>query len=100
MAAISILSLDSWSQRSVSRTGLLEQVKRAERRRFPRNEALDFDAELSKRNVHLTIVAEDVTAPGPAGLVAYLVLTRTKSTAIVHKLCVLEQYRRRGIASQ
>jgi len=50
--------------------------------------------------VHLTIVAEDVTAPGLAELVAYLVLTWTKSTALLHKLCVLEQYRRRGMASQ
>ena len=100
MAAISVLSLGSWSQLSVARTGLLEQVKQAERRTFPRNEALDFDTELAKRNVHFTIIAEDVTAPGPARLVAYLVLARIKSTATVHKLCVLDQYRRLGVASQ
>jgi len=100
MAAISVLSLESWSQTSTSRTDLLDQVKRAERKTFPRNEALDFEAELSKRNVQLTIIAENVSAPGPARLAAYLVLTRTRSTALLHKLCVLKQYRRRGIASQ
>lgn len=95
-----MLSLGSWSQSSVARIGLLEQLKRAERRIFPRSEALDLDTELSKRNVYLTIVADDVTALGPARLVAYLLLTRTKSTAIVHKLCVLDEYRRLGVATQ
>ena len=100
MATISVLSLPSWSQLSAYSTDIIAQVKRAERKTFPRSEALDFDTELFKRNVELMAVVEDAPAPRQLSLVAYLVITRIHSMALLHKLCVLERYRRRGIASQ
>ena len=92
-----VLCLSSWSQVSPSKRDLIAQVKQAERKAFPRNEALDFDAELSKRNVELLLVIEDAPMMSQQKVVAYSVVTRTRSIAFLHKLCVLELYRRRGI---
>ena len=73
-------------------TDLLEQIKRIERRVFPKDEALDFDMELNKRNTEMTVVL------GDAKVVAYMVYARLHGIALLHKICVLESYQRRGTA--
>lgn len=100
MATISIFCFPSWSHTSTPNAHLLDQVKRAERKTFPRNEVFDFETELLKHNVQMTIVAQDAPAQGQTDLVAYSVVTRVHSTALLHELCVLEQHRRRGIGYQ
>ena len=100
MAIISILSLTSWSPFSAISSDVVAKIKRTERKVFPRNEALDFETELSKRNVELVAVVEIEPAASQLKLVAYLVVTRVYNIALLHKLCVAEEYRRRGIATQ
>ena len=78
----------------------MAKIKRTERKVFPRNEALDFETELSKRNVELVAVVEIESAASQLKLVAYLVVTRVHNIAFLHKLCVVEEYRRHGIATQ
>ena len=78
---------------------LLAQVKRAEKNIFAHNEVLDFDQELKKRNTNVAIVLDFPLQPGtPAAVVAYLIYVRVQKTVLLHKLCTLASYRRRGIA--
>ena len=100
MPLISVLSLTSWSPLSAISSDVVAKIKRTERKIFPRNEASDFDTELSKRNAELVAVVEIGPAASQLKLVAYLVATRVHNIALLHKLCVAEEYRRRGIAAQ
>ncbi|KAL8746357.1 MAG: hypothetical protein Q9184_007756 [Pyrenodesmia sp. 2 TL-2023] len=79
---------------------ILHQIKHAEKKLFPRNEALDFDQELRKRNSELIAVLECVEASSVPVVAAYAVFVHTPPLALLHKICVLEKYRRRGIAAQ
>lgn len=97
MAIIVVLSYPSLSSRATA-SNVVSEIKRAERKAFPRHEALDFDLELSKRNVELVAVVEDM--PPQPRLVAYLLVARWQKTALLHKVCVLQQYRRQGIATR
>ncbi|KZF25570.1 acetyltransferas-like protein [Xylona heveae TC161] len=75
---------------------VLDAVKRAEKRTFPRKEAMDFDTELKRRNTHLYCAVIDLK--NEVQLVAYIVCACLKKVTFLHKVCVLEQYRRHGIA--
>ncbi|KAI9873776.1 MAG: hypothetical protein M1830_010617 [Pleopsidium flavum] len=80
---------------------LLANVKRVEKKTFPAIEAFNFDTELKKHNTHLVCALN--AKPGPkedAPLIAYLVYARTKKTALLHKICVLQQHREQGIGKQ
>ncbi|KAL8909765.1 MAG: hypothetical protein Q9207_000075 [Kuettlingeria erythrocarpa] len=80
---------------------ILHQVKHAEKKLFPRNEALDFDLELKKRNAALIAVLECVEEASSVPIVAaYALFVHTPPLALLHKICVLEKYRGRGIAAQ
>ena len=81
-------------------SNLLDQVKRAERRTFPRDEAMDFDLELKKRNTELIAVLADPqsTEDCERSLAGYLVYARLHGIALLHKVCVLEGHQRQGIA--
>ena len=100
MAHFMVLALSSWSQLSISRSDLIDQVKQAEKNVFPRHEAMNLNVELMKRNIELIAVVDDTDEMSRPVLVAYLILTRIHRTALLHKLCVLEKYRRRGIANK
>ena len=76
-----------------TRTALLLLVEKAEKKNFPANEALDFNAELKKRNTELLVYLGDGSI-----LVAYAVFNRLGKVTLFHKILVLEQYRRQGIA--
>lgn len=77
---------------------ILNQIKHAEKKMFPRSEALDFDLELKKRNTELVVVLDMVTPSQAPALVAYAVYGHTSTLSSLHKLVVLERYRCRGIA--
>lgn len=99
MAAIVCLSLDLHTQVSPPlRAEIIAWVKKAEGRNFPRNEFFDFDTELKKRNAELTVILDENLFPGPKAVIAYLVFTRLQRTALLHKICVMEEHRRQGIA--
>jgi len=81
-------------------SNLLDQVKRAERKTFPRDEAMDFDMELKKRNTELVVVltAQESSEDNEYTLAGYLVYARLHGIALLHKVCVLEGHQRQGIA--
>ena len=92
--------LDRIGQGKVS-AELIEQVKRAEKRTFPKEEAMNFDMELKKRNTDMWIVVnqeEDEDSNRPAPVVAYMLIARVHGVALLHKICVMEGYQRRGLA--
>ncbi|KAL9021329.1 MAG: hypothetical protein Q9185_001439 [Variospora sp. 1 TL-2023] len=103
MATYTLRSLDSsefliWEKQDF--ISILDQVKRAERKNFPRNEIFDFDTELKKRNAELIVVLEPVRGASstPPVVAAYAVYVSASQLELLHKLCVCEKYRRQGIA--
>ena len=78
---------------------LVNQVKKIEKKNFPRFEALDFDMELKKRSTELAVVL-DQSFPLGVLIKGYLVWNRLQKAAFLHKICVAERYRRGGIARQ
>ena len=104
MATITIISLQTGKQLPVSKQAILPQVERAEKKNFARHEAFDFQLELKKRNVDLVIILkDDGISPGEIPMVAaYSVFVHSKPGNFVtlHKICVLEEFRRQGIAKK
>ncbi|KAL8927780.1 MAG: hypothetical protein Q9208_002196 [Pyrenodesmia sp. 3 TL-2023] len=103
MSTFTFWSLDFKEQLKLTKPRMsliLRQIKHAEKRLFPRNEAFDFDQELKKRNAELIAVLECIEPSSVPMVAAYAVFVHTPPLALLHKLCVLERYRRRGIAAQ
>ncbi len=101
MATFTFWSTDFTQQLDIPKykvDNLLTQIKRAEKKIFARNEVLDFDLELKKRNTNLAIVLDCSSLSGIAAVASYLIYARTQKTVLLHKVCTLEDYRRRGIA--
>ncbi|KAI9847135.1 MAG: hypothetical protein M1838_000992 [Thelocarpon superellum] len=78
------------------RLNCLQAIKLIERKTFPTNEALDLDNELKKRNTVLLLAQGEQSVQ--ADVVAYLIYARNRRLALLHKLCVVESFRRRGLA--
>ena len=102
MANITIKSLHTGEEMRGAKDDLIRQVQQAEKKAFAKREAMDFSNELRKRNMDLVIIADDdgTYTPAVPRLVAYMVLVHLKAgnAVFLHKICVLEDYRRRGIA--
>lgn len=102
MANIVINSLHTGESLRAAKDELIHQVQHVEKKTFPRREALDFSAELQKRNTDLVIIVDDAEGFTPAKpkMVAYMVFVHLKAGNVVllHKICVDGEYRRRGIA--
>ena len=99
-ASVSIYSLSTAQPLAVSSAKPLDQVTNAERRTFPRNEAMNFETELQKRSFELTLVVEEAQNEELPVLLAYVAVTRLKRKALLHKLCVLEVFQYRGIGGK
>lgn len=89
-----IIIKDSASLTAKERAAAGDQVAKLERKNFPSSEGFDYDVELRKKSISLILAYRD-TAPNVA--VAYLVYQRMKRVAWLHKLCVIEEERRKGI---
>lgn len=81
---------------------ILEQIARVEKKAFPTNEAFPFGQELWKKKpntrvLYATCASEAGTRPA---LVAYAVYVRQKGTALLHKVCVVEAFRRQGVGQR
>jgi ribosomal protein S18 acetylase RimI-like enzyme len=76
------------------RVAVAQRVAKLERKIFPSNEGFDYDVELKKKNIGLILAfkEDDLTQ-----VVAYLVYQRMKRVIWLHKLCVIEQERQKGI---
>ena len=98
MANVTMLSLDRYESLKCSQQNILDQIKHVERKTFPRNEVFDFDLELRKRNTELIAIVDDHGPSSIPILAAYAVYTHTQKVTMLHKLCVVESFRRRGIA--
>ena len=104
MATIIIISLQTGKHLPVSKQAVLPQVERAEKKNFARHEAFDFQLELKKRNVDLVIILKDdgISPREIPTVAAYSVFVHSKpgNCVMLHKICVLEDFRRRGIAKK
>ena len=87
---------------------ILAQITRIEKKTFPAKEAFQFSDDLWKKKPNTRVIyatsknAPPTAAPTAAGkdantIVAYAVYVRQKSTALLHKVCVAEPYRGRGV---
>lgn len=101
MGTFTFWSLDSQERIQLTKpkiSSILDHVKHAERKTFPRNEAFDFDTELKKCNAELIVVLDSVDLSPVPTVTAYAVYVLMPKIALLHKVCVLEEYRGRGIA--
>jgi ribosomal protein S18 acetylase RimI-like enzyme len=76
------------------RASLADKVARLERKVFPAIEHFNYDVELKKKNIGLLLAFKKGDTNT---LVAYLVYQRMKRLAWLHKLCVAEQEREKGL---
>jgi ribosomal protein S18 acetylase RimI-like enzyme len=73
---------------------ILNAIQSLERRTFPSSECLAIIAETSKRNTQL------LYAQSSSSIVGYLIFVHTPGGGLrIHKVCVAEAFRRRGIAT-
>ena len=104
MATITTISLQTGKHLPVSKQAVLPQVERAERKTFPRHEAFDFPLELKKRNLDLVVTLKDdgILPKETPKVAAYAVFLHSKpgNFVMLHKICVLDGFRRQGIATK
>jgi axial budding pattern protein 2 len=87
---------------------ILTKIARIEKRTFPTNEAFAFDIKLWKKSNTRVLYATFTSTTADNGkvgggdnvVVAYLVYVRHRNTALLHKLCVVETYRHKGIGER
>jgi ribosomal protein S18 acetylase RimI-like enzyme len=70
------------------------KVSKLERKIFPASESFDYNVELKKKNIGLILAYGN---EDPDHLVGYLVYQRIKRVVWLHKLCVIEPERKKGI---
>ena len=73
---------------------ILAQISRVEKKTFPTNEAFGFGEELWRKKPNARVLyATTTSASNP---IAYAVYVRQKGAALLHKVCVVEAFRRQG----
>lgn len=78
---------------------ILTKISRVEKKTFPTNEAFGFGEELWRKKPNTRVLYATQAREGKPELVAYAVYVRQKGVALLHKVCVVESYRRQGIAT-
>ncbi|KAJ5689642.1 hypothetical protein N7462_004034 [Penicillium macrosclerotiorum] len=80
---------------------ILAQIARVEKKTFPTNEAFSFAEELWRKKPNTRVLYTTPATTGrpvaPSEVVAYAVYVRQKGVALLHKVCVVEAYRRQGV---
>ncbi|KAL5120495.1 hypothetical protein ACEQ8H_001513 [Pleosporales sp. CAS-2024a] len=79
---------------SEERSTFAQRVVKLERKVFPKDEGFNYDIELKKKNIGLILTVNEGASDQ---LVAYLVYQRMRRVVWLHKLCVVEQERKKGI---
>lgn len=80
---------------------ILDRISRAERKTFPANEAFGFGEHLWRKKPNTRVLyATRANEGGRSDLVAYAMYVRQKGVALLHKVCVIEPYRRQGVGQQ
>ncbi|KAF9887472.1 hypothetical protein FE257_010189 [Aspergillus nanangensis] len=76
----------------------LAQIARVEKKTFPAKEAFAFGEELWKKKPNTKVLYATL---GPhSSVIAYAVYVRQKGVALLHKVCVVEGYRRQGVGME
>lgn len=89
-------NISQWNFDEASK--ILVQVNRIERKTFPSSEAFSFTPDLHKKpNVSIGLLV--INEKSDTTVVAYCMVVRTKSTALLHKICVIEQWRQLGVGT-
>jgi ribosomal protein S18 acetylase RimI-like enzyme len=78
------------------RPGVAAKIAKLERKVFPSSEGFDYDVELKKKNIGVSLAFKEHDKDLDQ-VVAYLVYQRMKRVVWLHKLCVIEQERRKGL---
>ncbi|CAO2658800.1 Nn.00g065230.m01.CDS01 [Neocucurbitaria sp. VM-36] len=76
------------------RSVVAEMVAKLEKKVFPSSEAFNYDVELRKKNTGMILAFKEGESDN---VVAYLVYQRMKRLVWLHKLCVVEQEREKGL---
>lgn len=79
---------------SKDRDPVIKQVATVEKKTFPTSEAFDFASELRKKNTNMILAFKNANHDG---LLGYLVYVRMKRLVLLHKICVVQQERGRGV---
>ncbi|KAI8933989.1 hypothetical protein NX059_008761 [Plenodomus lindquistii] len=79
------------------RAPIAEKVAKLERKIFPAIEHFNYDVELKKKNIGLIVAIKEGDS---SNVVAYLVYQRMKRLVWLHKLCVVEQEREKGLGKR
>lgn len=90
-----IKDLSSFSPKE--RPAIIEKVSRIEKKTFPSSEAFDFHTELKKKNTTMILAMRRASAGSEPELVGYLVYLRMRRLTLLHKVCVVEHERGRGV---
>ncbi|KAL4914217.1 acyl-CoA N-acyltransferase [Aspergillus aurantiobrunneus] len=82
---------------------ILSQIARIEKKTFPTSEAFPFGEELwrkkpNTRVLYVTRTSHSTQSQPP--LIAYALYVRQKGIALLHKVCVAEPFRQRGVGMQ
>lgn len=80
---------------------ILDMITRIEKRTFPPSEAFDFSISLWKKKPNTRVIYGTLATCTPGDnasntVIAYAVYVRMKGTALLHKVCIAEPYRRKG----
>ena len=76
------------------RLAVAEKVAKIEKKVFPSSEGFNYDIELKKKNTGLMLAFKEDDSDN---VVAYLVYQRLKRLVWLHKLCVIEAERGKGL---
>lgn len=81
---------------------ILTQISRIEKKSFPTNEAYQFTQDLWKKKSNTQVLYAYTTSNETKDVIvtAYAVYVRQKGTALLHKICVAQPYRRKGLGIQ
>ncbi|KKK15914.1 hypothetical protein P175DRAFT_0529477 [Aspergillus ochraceoroseus IBT 24754] len=79
---------------------ILAQITRVEKKTFPANEAFPFGEELWRKKPNTRVLYVTRPSQGTQPLIAYAVYVRQKGVALLHKVCVVEAFRRAGVGMQ
>lgn len=76
---------------------IITAIQSLERKTFPSSESLTIQTEISKRNTYILVAR----LPGSTvPVIGYLIYINTFAGLRIHKVCVGEKFRRRGVAKK
>ncbi|RAH45493.1 GNAT family N-acetyltransferase [Aspergillus brunneoviolaceus CBS 621.78] len=91
---------DIHSLNRIQAMDILAQIARVEKKSFPANEGMTFGEELWRKKPNTRVLYAHLPGANPPLVLAYAVYVRQKGIALLHKVCVAETYRRRGVGLQ